>query len=199
VTLDELLRKVATEPPRVEEREVSVASPELLAELEVRGSMLLTDFVSDPRRTTRRRTFRHGHVLGPPLTTSALATWHARWPRHPLPTDLSALLLRVNGIHLWADLDTGRSYEGLAPLEEWGLARVAMWGPNAGDDLLGDRHLAISYHTDHAAFVTLDVDSGRYHLMDACGADESSLIGRNVEDVLEYLWTHRIPPRSPAG
>jgi hypothetical protein len=29
-------------------------------------------------------------------------------PRHMLPTDLSALLLRVNGIHLWADLDTGR-------------------------------------------------------------------------------------------
>jgi hypothetical protein len=31
----------------------------------------------------------------------------------------------VNGIHLWADLDTGRAYEGLAPLEEWELLRFA--------------------------------------------------------------------------
>jgi hypothetical protein len=69
-----------------------------------------------------------------------------------------------------------------------------MGGPNAGEDDLSDRYLAISYHTDHAAFITLDVDSGRYYLMDACGADETCPIGENVEDLLEYLWTRRIPP-----
>ncbi len=34
-----------------------------------------------------------------------------------------------HGIHLLADLDEGRSDEGLAPLAEWLLARTVMWGP----------------------------------------------------------------------
>ena len=195
VTLDELLRKVATEPPRVEDREVSVASPELLADVDARRGMALTDFLNDPRRTTRRRTFRRGHVLGPPLPASELARWKATWPRHPLPSDLVELLLRVNGIHLWADLDTGRAYEGLAPIEEWRLARIAMGGPSAEDDLLPDRHLAIGYHADNAVFITLDVDTGLYAWMDACAPHDPSPLGACVDDLLEHLWSSRLAPR----
>jgi hypothetical protein len=111
-----------------------------------------------------------------------------------LPDDLVALLGRANGIHLWADLDTGRVYEGLAPLAEWRVARQRMWGDDVDPALLPDRYLALSYHSDGAAFVVLDVESGRYFLMDACGADESSPIGRNVGDLLDWLWAHRIEP-----
>ena len=68
-----------------------------------------------------------------------------------------------------------------------------MWGDHADPALLADRYLALSYHTDGAAFVVLDTESGRYFLMDACGADESSPIGRSVEDLLDWLWDQRIP------
>ena len=104
-----------------------------------------------------------------------------------------ALLRRANGIHLWADLDEGTAYQGLAPLGEWRLARQKMWGDQADPTLLADRYLAISYHADGAAFVVLDTESGRYFLMDACGADESSPIGRSVGELLDWLWDHRIP------
>jgi hypothetical protein len=116
MTLDELLNKVAGEPSRTFEQEVHVAAPELVAEVHRRGWMRLTDFTSDPRRTLERRTLRRGHVLGPGVQPVKLTAWRSRWPEHPLPQDLVELLSKVNGIHLWADLDTGRSYEGLAPI-----------------------------------------------------------------------------------
>jgi hypothetical protein len=97
------------------------------------------------------------------------------------------------GIHLWADLDKGRAYQGLAPLGEWRLARRKTWGEDADPALLADRYLALSYHADSAAFVVLDTDSGRYFLMDACGADETSPIGWNVGELLDWLWDNRIP------
>ena len=190
--LDELLSRVSSEPHRAEEREVDVAAPELLRELETRGGMLLTDFLADPRKTREQRTVRRGHVLGPPLTADALTAWQQRWPRHPLPPDLASLLLRVDGIHLWADLDTGRAYEGLAPLAEWDLARVKMWGPSAGSDLLSEQYLALTYHSDGAAFVVLDVDGGGYYLMDSCGGDASCRVGGTADDLLDYLWSHRL-------
>lgn len=193
MNLEELLARVSTEPHRVEEREVDVPAPESIRYLEKGGAMLLTDFLSDPRKTRARRTFRRGHVLGPPLTADTLVEWQRRWPRHVLPPDLPSLLLRVDGIHLWADLDTGRAYEGLAPLAEWDLARVKMWGPSADPDLLPERYLALTYHTDGAAFVVLDVEGGGYYLMDSCGADVSCPVGRNANDLLDYLWSHRLP------
>jgi hypothetical protein len=58
---------------------------------------------------------------------------------------------------------------------------------------LGDRYLALSYHADSAAFATLDVDSGRYFLVDSAGADESCPIGASVEALLDWLWRSRIP------
>jgi hypothetical protein len=192
MTLDELLNKIAGEPPRAFEQEVHVASPELIAEVHRRGWMRLTDFTSDPRRTLERRTLRRGHVLGPGAPPADLDAWRTRWRLHPLPQDLVELLSKVNGIHLWADLDSGRSYEGLAPLDEWDLARVKMWGPDADAGALPDRYLGLSYHADGAAFLVLNTDTGRYSLMDSCGADESCVVGENVGDLLDWLWEHRL-------
>jgi len=101
-------------------------------------------------------------------------------------------LLRVNGIHLWADLDTGRSYEGLAPLEEWDLARRTLWGSDDHSDWLGDEYVAMSYHMDSGAFLVLKVTTGEYFLMDSAGANETCGIGADVGALLDWLWDHRI-------
>jgi hypothetical protein len=192
MTLDEMMKLAASEPPRIEEREVTVAKQELVDELTRRGGMPLTDYVSDPRRTLERRTFRTAHMFGPPVPSEQLDDWKRQWPRHPLPPDLEALVRRANGIHLWADATTGRSYEGLAPLEEWELARTKMWGPHSKPEYLADEYLAISYHTDGSAFVVLKVTTGEYFLMDACGADETCRIGCDVSALLDWFWRNRI-------
>jgi hypothetical protein len=68
-----------------------------------------------------------------------------------------------------------------------------MWGPGAKPDMLSDDYLAISYHTDGAAFIVLKTTTGEYFLMDSCGADESCPIGRHVNALLDWLWNHRGP------
>ncbi len=170
-----------------------IPSPELLAKLASDGYLRVDALQSDPRSTIERCTLRRGHVLGAPASPEELARWDQDWPAHPLPTDLAELLRRANGIHLWADFNTGRSYEGLAPMHEWRLARHKMWGDDADPSLLSDRYVALSYHADASAFAVLNFDSGRYFLMDSCGADETSPIGSGVDDLLEWLWEHRIP------
>ena len=113
------------------------------------------------------------------------------WPKHPLPPDLQKLLRSADGLHLWADLDVGRSYQGIAPIADWQLARTRMWGSDADPDLLGDEYLAISYHADGAAYVVLKVTTGEYFLMDSCGADETCRIGGDVAGLLDWLWKQR--------
>jgi len=194
MTFDELLERIATEPNRTSEREVRVPSAELMNEIRVAGGVRVDVLMADPRHTTEHRTFRTGHLLGPPVTSAELEQWRGAWPRHRLPDELVALLRRANRIHLWADLDEGRAYQGLAPLGEWRLARQKMWGEPADPALLAVRYLALSYHADDAAFVVLDTKSGHYFLMDACGADESSPIGRSAGELLDWLWAHRIGP-----
>ncbi len=190
--LEELLAAIRTEPDVTYEREVSVAAPELMAELDARRGMPLLEFMNDPRRHREKKVFRSGHLLGPGLDADAIERWQSQWPNHPLPADLRALLGNVNGIHLWADLDSGRAYEGLAPLAEWTLARHKMFGPEAQADALLDQCLAVSYHADNACFVVLNVQSQRYFLMDIAGPDETCPIGEDVEALLGWLWKQRV-------
>jgi hypothetical protein len=132
------------------------------------------------------------HVLGAPLVEAEHAAFRDRFPGVELPADLLALVRRWNGIHLWADPRSGRGYQGLAPVREWDLARRVMWGPEAKSDSLADHYLALSYDTDGAVYVVLNARSGKYFWMDSCGADESCPIGDRAEDLLEWLWQHRI-------
>lgn len=192
MNLTGFVERVSSEPERITEIDVRVPSAELLREIQL-GPKLVSDLLADPRHTVERRTVRKGHVLGPPASPGALADWQLRWPQHPLPPDLGSLVSQFNGIHLWADLSTGRSYEGLAPIAEWELARTKMYGAHAEERLLPDRYLAISYHEDGAAFVVLNVDTALYHYMDACGPDESCLIGNSVDALLDWLWKNRLP------
>lgn len=71
-----------------------------------------------------------------------------------------------------------------------------MYGENADRDLLDDRYVALSYHQDGAAFVVLDVESGKYFLMDTAGPDTTSPIANDARELLDWLWRSRIEPKA---
>ena len=193
--IEEFVRRVGEEGERTVTRTVSTAPSDVLVNVAKRGGMSMTEFLSSPGRRSEQRELRYRHILRAPASQEALDAWHGRRPSHPLPVDLRALVMRINGIHLWADVETGYSYAGLAPIEEWELARVKMYGPTADRSLVDDRYVALSYHLDGAAFVVLDAELGTYFLMDSAGPDRTAPIANNYDELLHRLLRHRIPPQ----
>jgi hypothetical protein len=194
--IDELLERVSGEPERTVTRSVWTTPPEVLAKAAASRGMRMTDLLSAPGRRSEQREVRYRHILGSPASQQAIDGWQRQHPLHVLPADLRALIMRINGIHLWANVETGRSYTGLAPIEEWDMARAKMYGPSADRSLLDDRYVALSYHQDGASFVVLDVDSGTYFLMDAAGPDTTSPVANNAGELLDWLWRTRIAPKA---
>lgn len=194
--IEEFLGKVASEPERTTTGTVWTTPPEVLAKAAKTGGISLIDFLAAPGRTSKQVEFRCRHILGSPASPDAIEAWQERRPSHPLPADLRALVARINGIHLWANADTGRSYDGLAPIEEWELARIKMYGPTADPGLLDDRYVALSYNQDWGAFIILDAASGTYLLMDTAGPDTRTPIANNADELLDHLWRSRITPTS---
>ena len=192
---DDFIARVTGETERVVTRTVWSTPPGVLARAISPGGLSMTDFLSAPGRRAEQRSVPYRHILGPPASEEAIDAWQRHRPSHSLPTDLRTLLSRINGIHLWANAETWRSYAGLAPIEEWDLARVKMYGPAADRGLLDDRYVAISYHQDGASFVVLDTASGRTFLMDAAGPDATSPVGSNAAELLDWLWRTRIRPQ----
>ena len=193
--IEQLLKYVATEPERTVSRTVWTTPAEVLAKVAAPGGMRMTDLLSAPGRRAEVRDVRYRHILGSPASQQVIDAWQDQHPFHLLPADLRALVACINGIHLWANVETGRSYTGLAPIEEWDLARVKMYGSSADRSLLNDRYLAISYHQEGASFLVLDVESGRYFLMDVAGPDTTSPIANDAGELLDWLWTTRIAPK----
>ncbi|MBX3221066.1 MAG: SMI1/KNR4 family protein [Labilithrix sp.] len=195
MNVDDLVSAVAGEPERVVRLTVRTTPSAVLAQAGKPGGLKLTDLLSASAPHSESRDVRYRHVLGGPASQRAIEAWSERHPSHVLPADLREFVARINGVHLWANLETGRSYTGLAPIEEWDLARTKMYGPTADRRLLDDRYVALSYHQDGASFVVLDVESGTYFLMDTAGPDTSSPIARNADELLDWLWRHRIAPK----
>jgi hypothetical protein len=194
--IDEFITRVASEPERTVTRTVWLMPPDLLAKAAASGGIKLTDMLFETGRRAEQRDVRYGHILGSPASQEAIDAWQGRRPSQPLPADLRALVSRINGAHLWANLETGRAYTGLAPIEEWDLARRKMFGSAADRKVLDDRYVALSYHQDGASFVVLDVESGRYFLMDAAGPDTTAPIASNAGELLDWLWRARIAPKA---
>ncbi|CAN5281217.1 hypothetical protein BH09MYX1_BH09MYX1_28180 [soil metagenome] len=185
--IDDFIELLKSEPMRSVTQAVRFRAPE------GRKPIALTDYLSMPGKE-EERTLQYHHVLGAPASAATLDEWRTKFPSHHLPVDLVALLKRVNGIHLWAGVESSRAYQGLAPLSEWTLARSKLFGASAEPSVLDERYVAISYHADAAAFVVLDVESGTYLLMDATAPSFDVPIASNVDELLDWLWTQRIPP-----
>lgn len=192
--LDDLRRRAAEEPERHVTYPVYRSSEPLTVNSP--GGIPLAEFLANRELTSETRTVTYRHLFGAPASFEAIDAWQKRWPSHPLPADLKRLVEQVNGIHLWADVEEDRAYSGLAPIEEWQPAHLAMYGPDAAPALISERYLALSYHADGGSYVVLDVGSGTYLLMDACWPDETCPIGSSVSELLDWLWESRIPPES---
>lgn len=183
--IDELQRRASAQPEIKQTRTVRVWGPTLRAEVEAGRLKNLAEIYAHPDQTSELQTFRCGHVLGEGLAPETIAAWQARFPAHPLPRDLTELLAQVNGIHLWADLDDGRAYFGVAPLDEWQDA-AKDWGwlftsPPAG-------YLVISYHDNGDYCLVLDTARSDYWWYDAHDPDNPLKVGSNVEEMLDWLW-----------
>lgn len=194
MNISEFLRLASAEEERTVTRVVRAPSPELLATAGRPGGMLLTEFLAKSKADTQRKATKYRHVLGKGVSSETLAVRERELGVREFPADLRALLTRVNGIHLWARSDSGRAQTGISPIEEWELARVKMYGPTAPKDVLDDRYIALSYDQDGAAYVVFDAMSGTYFLMDTAGPDTGTPVGRNVAELLDWIWTNRIVP-----
>lgn len=186
----EFLTLVSSEQPRKVKLLTRTAPPELLARARAPGGLRLTDLRqgSQPAREVTRE---YAHLLEKEAESVEIDSWE-RGRAVRLPSDLRELLLHANGIHLWANVEHRRSYEGLLPLSNWRPATEVFPGaafPNASSLFV------ISYHSDNAAFVTVDLSTGVYYLVDTAGADLSCRIAVDVEGLLTWLWNARIPPR----
>jgi len=161
--------------------------------------MLLTDLFSHPDQRREERDCRYGHVLGPGLAPGVVAEWQREHPDLPLPDDLGGLLTRIDGMHLWADLEAGRGYQGILPLAEWTVVRETHWGHAVSPP--GDAHLVISYHDNGALFLALDTRSGTYLRYDTEVLDAPEPVAASVAELLELWWSECAPfdPRREAA
>lgn len=153
----ELLRLVASQPEVRETRRVKVWGPTLRAAVDSGELRRVEEIFGHPDQTSELRSFRYGHLLGQPQASADIETWQGRFPQHPLPADLAAFLLHVDGVHFWADLDQGRAYFGIAPMAEWQDAAAEdapglFFEPPAGA-------LVISYHQNGDYSAVLDTET----------------------------------------
>lgn len=184
--IDQLLQRVASQPELRETRSVQVWGPTLRAAFESGELRMINEIHAHPDQTTEEKTFRYGHLCGAPVSPSQLADWQARFPEHPLPTDVADLLLRLNGLHLWADLEFGRAYFGLAPLDEWHDSTS-----NDGPLLFEEAQpgmLVISYHQNGDYYLVLDTAKSTYHWFDHEDIDHPQTVASSVSELLDWLW-----------
>jgi hypothetical protein len=193
--IDEFIQRVRSEAPRVVLRRRRQLPPEMLSKIRRPGGVRLSEILSAKPSSDEPREFVYRHVLGPPASEDAIAKWQSKHAPQVLPADLVGLVRNFNGIHLWADVQTGRATDGLAPIEEWKIARFKMYGEKAKPDAgLGDRFVALSYDVDGGAYVVLDTTSGEYFFVEASGPVPSLPIAANVEELLDWLWRRRVDP-----
>ena len=191
MTPAELVERARSQSEVSIDRLVSIYGPEAYALMKSGRPLSLLELMAHPDQHKEMRTFRYGHVLGAPLSSDALAAWQERHPQTPLSPDMVELLLMVDGVHLWADLDAGRAYFGILPLAEWRGAREVLGGEGVPEETL-----LISYHDNGDAFLLLGSD-GRFTWFDPQSPDDSTLLGGSVGGLLEWWWRNceQLDPR----
>jgi hypothetical protein len=191
--LDDFLQRLRSQPERIVRGSGLRITPEALAKAHQPGGIRLSEILAKPAVAPPELHFRH--VVAPPATEEAIAAWESKWPYQAVPAELLALVRAANGIHFWANAQTGDRYTGLAPIEEWEIAGTKMYGTGSANALLDGRYVAISYDVNGESFVVVDVLSGKYYSLETSGPDTSAPIADNLEELLGWLWKYRgLPP-----
>lgn len=179
-------------------RATRVYGPILKALLERGEVITVADLMSHPDQHAAIRRFRYGHVLGPGVGAASLTDWQACHPGISLAPDVVDLVRHVDGIHLWADLDRGRSYYGIRPLSEWVEVAASEWSflfdtPKAGAFVL-------SYRNNGDYFLVLDTRENHFIWHDPQNFAGSQTVGRSVDQLLDWWWelTQELDPRRDA-
>jgi hypothetical protein len=151
--------------------------------------------LKDPDQRQEQRTFRYAHILGRGISAEEIDVWQTRHPSHLLPLDLMDFLTRVNGIHLWADLETSRSYFGILPLSEWHDVASSDWAMMFDSPPTGQ--MVVSYHENGDYFLVLDTYQQKYIWYDPQDFDNPKTAGTNVAELLDFWWreTEWLDPR----
>jgi hypothetical protein len=198
MTIDNFLKRVASQPVVNEQRIVNVWGTDLKALVTQRKALTLAEISAHPDQHKEKRTFRRGHILGAGLPDEAIEAWQRRLPSHPLPTDLTRLLKRVNGIHLWAELDSHRAYFGILPLDEWKDISRSRVAPSLREQPPGQ--LVMSYHENGDYYLALDTKHHTYLWYDTQDfGGKPRVVAKNVEELLSWWWeqTAELTPEAP--
>jgi len=187
MTVDDFLARVKSQSTIIREGFVRIWGSELKSLFASGRTMTIAELNAHPDQTEELRQFRDGHLVGPGLAPADIDAWQSHSPQHQLPADVVDLLTRVNGIHLWADLDAGRAYIGILPLQDWQDATQWFWRSMYTSTFEGQ--LVISYHGNNDEFLILDTCGPRYLWYDLgnFGAPPKQ-IATTVEGLLDWWW-----------
>jgi hypothetical protein len=178
--------RARNQPEVVVDRVVMIHGPQLTALLQSGRPMLVSELEAHPDQHPEMRRFRYGHILGPGLPDDTIAAWQNRHLRTVLSADTFKLLRQINGIHLWADLDNGRSYFGVLPLAEWRDAHEHEAAPVF--EKLPRGTIVISYHDNGDYFLLLNSANNHFTWFDPQAPDDSESAGESIEDLLGWWW-----------
>jgi hypothetical protein len=181
-----LIELARGQPEVAIDRDVRIPGPTLTARLQSGRPLLVSELEAHPDQHRERRRYRYGHVLGQGLDRSAIVRWQERHSDSPLAADVIDLLVHVDGIHLWADLDRARSYFGIRPLEEWRDTRDDQAHALLAESRPGT--LVISYHDNGDYFLLLEPSESRFTWFDPQSPDDSESIGSSVSTLLDWWW-----------
>jgi len=196
VTPRQLIEQARAQPEVAVMRDVSVPGPELAALLHSGRPLLVSALLEHPDQHRERRQYRYGHVLGPGLAHQGIRGWQDLHPESVLRDDVWDLLTQVDGVHLWADLETRRSYFGIRPLDEWRSTRDddagALFQEQPRDTLV------LSYHENGDYFLLLHPGENRFVWYDPQSPGDSRTIGASVAELLDWWWdrAQELDPRS---
>ena len=198
MTPSELVGLASQQTEIAEDRVVRVHGPQLTALLNNGRPLLVSELLSHPDQHTETRRFRYGHILGHGCPDAAIADWQQHLGVS-LPADVIGLLRQIDGIHLWADLEKGRSYYGILPLAEWRNAHETE-SAVLYEDLAKDTFL-ISYHENGDYYLLLDTTTNQSTWFGPQSPDDSDIIGTSVGVLLDWWWkrTQGLDPRLDSG
>ena len=199
MNIDEFIKIATSQPPLSKNRRISVPGTELKAILQSGHPITVAEIMKHPDQTYEVRNYVYGYILESGASKEAISKWQSEYPSLHLPDDLKVLLERINGIHLWADLEQKQSYFGILPLAQW--CDMALWGWAVLFEEIPAGKVVMSYHNNGDFYLVLDTAECKYYWYDTEDIDRPTLIGSSVEQLLSWWWneSQELDPRNESG